>query len=172
MNTKSLYFVLLFATGFTLCGCQNSSRLDGLVPASGVVMYENNPVEGAQITFAPVSGSGEKRMATATTDAKGRFIMMSLNPGDGVFPGEYAVSIKKIELMGEPKKETLPDGTVIERGRTDDRVIEKLPLKYGSGKTSELKVVVSEKGDKNIEFLLEGELDETPRLPAGPPRRR
>lgn len=174
MRYKPLIFssLLLFVSCWA-GGCNSSSKLEGLVPASGVILFENAPVEGARVTFAPQAGTGKQRIATATTDEKGRFSMMTLNPGDGVFPGEYAVSVTKTELMGEPKQETMPDGTVVERGRTDDRVRDMLPAKYKEAKSSGLTITIPEsKGNKNIEFVLEGEVDDTPKLPSGPGKRR
>lgn len=169
-------FVILFPLLFVLCemtGCRKTSKLDGLVPASGVVMFNNTPVEGASVTFAPVPGAGGNRTATATTDAKGRFFMMTLNPGDGVFPGEYVVSIKKTEQAGESKPSVTKEGIVVEgRTQTDGRYRDLLPVKYKDGKTSELKVTIPEKGDKKIEFRLEGKVDDTVKTPSGPGQRR
>lgn len=171
MKSNRLFSAYLFVLCLCLTtACQNGSRLEGLVPASGVVMFEKKPVEGASVIFAPISTSGEKRVATATTDAKGHFSMMTLNPGDGVYPGEYAVTVAKAEQLGEVVVETLPDGRV-QRNSTDGRIRNLLPLKYADAKTSELKVVISEKGDKKIEFQLEGEIDDTPKAPGGPRQR-
>ena len=153
--------------------CQKTSKLEGLVPASGVLTFENAPVEGAAVMFAPAAGSSGMRTATATTDAKGRFSMMTLNPGDGVFPGEYVISIQKTESVGEAKPSVTREGVVVEgRTQTDGRYRDLLPMKYKDAKTSELKVSIPAKGDKKIEFKLEGELDDTVKTPTGPSRRR
>lgn len=177
MKTASIRFVILFPLLLGLCGivgCQKTSKLDGLVPASGVVMFDNAPVEGATVAFAPLpGGTGEKRTATATTDAKGRFSMMTLNPGDGVFPGEYVVTISKTEQAGEAKPSVTKEGLVVEgRTQSDGQYRDLLPVKYKEGKTSELKVTIAEKGDKKIEFKLEGEVDDTVKTQSGPSRRR
>ena len=175
MTTQKYYLsfscFLLFFLGF-LSGCGPSSQIEGLVPASGVVFYDGTPVAQATVIFSPTFSGKNARPVSATTDEKGHFSMMTLNPGDGAFPGEYVVTIAKTEQMGEPKKETMPDGKVVERGRTDERIREMLPVKYKEAKTSGLTITIPEKGDKNIEFKLEGTIDDAPKLPSGPSRRR
>ena len=170
MKLSHLFVILPLVLSFGLIsGCGNKSKLKGLVPASGVVMFENAPVEGASVMFAPTSGAGPQRTATTTTDAKGRFFMMTLNPGDGVFPGEYSVSISKTEPAGEAKPSYAIDGTVVEgREQRDGRYRNLLPEKYSVAKDSGLNVTISPKGDKKIEFLLEGKVDDTIKMPPGP----
>ena len=135
-------------------------------------MFENAPVEGASIMFAPISESGAKRTATATTNANGRFSMMTLDPGDGVFPGEYSVSVSKTEPVGEGIPSVSREGEVVEgRVQRDGRYRDLLPAKYSVAKDSGLKVTIPAKGDKKIEFQLEGEVDNAIKKP-GPSRKR
>jgi hypothetical protein len=156
MNTKNVLncFLLLLMTG---CG---SSKLDGLVPASGTVTFNGSPVEQATIIFSPKSGETQARAASATTDSHGKFSMMTLYPGDGVFPGNYAVTIEKVETTGEvryieEKKEAV-----------DDRqIIDLLPVKYNNTNTSDLSVSILARGDKAIELNLSGEVDSKPKRP-------
>ena len=76
-------------------GCGDKSQLKGLVPVEGVVYYDGTPLEGAAVKFFPEDVSG--RTATAMTGADGKFVLMTLNPKDGVAPGEYKVTVVKYE---------------------------------------------------------------------------
>ncbi len=164
MKHKILFFyVLLSLCAILISGCPKSSSLDGLVPAQGIVKLNGVPVENAAVSFLPADTSGQVRPATSTTDAKGRFSMMTLNPGDGVYPGEYNVSIQKKVYEGE-MTETEQQGSsrpLITDTRT---VTEYLPAQYADIKTSGLKVTIPANGDKSIPpFELTGEVDSTPK---------
>lgn len=88
-------FCVLIPVAATICiGCGGNPGLEGLVDVSGSVTYQGNPVEGATVSFNPTSGA---RAASGRTDANGRFDLTSLNPGDGAIPGNYKVSISKVE---------------------------------------------------------------------------
>ncbi|MDR0871195.1 MAG: carboxypeptidase-like regulatory domain-containing protein [Planctomycetaceae bacterium] len=148
------FFPFLFIV--LLAGCSQSGRLSGLVPAQGVVKFNGEVVAGADITFSP---SGDARPGTATTDASGKFSLMTLNPGDGIYPGEYTVTVKKTEVTGEYKRGRVNGKFVAEDTR---QYIEHLPAKYGAITTSDIKLTISPKGDKNIEINLAGEVSTKP----------
>jgi len=81
--------------GLASCiGCGGQSSIPGLVRVSGTVTFKEQPIEGATVSFHPASGS---RAASGRTDLNGKFEMTSLNSGDGALPGEYKVSISKVE---------------------------------------------------------------------------
>ena len=90
----SLCFVVLLSSG-----C-NKKRMKGLVPAQGVVTLNGEPVAGAMIMFTPVQIGTEAVAASTTTDEKGAFKMTTVDPGDGVFPGDYNVTVVKDEFQG------------------------------------------------------------------------
>jgi len=150
---------------FALPGC-NPSGLTGLVPAAGIVTFNDVPVERAIINFAPTSTSPDVRSASAMTDSNGRFVVTTLNFGDGMYPGEYQVTVtKRTGTGGEFSPEEMR-----ERGMAgDDRqIINHLPSKYGNRDTSGLTVSIPPRGNRNIELKLEGEADLTPQRPGGP----
>lgn len=78
----------------TTVGCGGSGFPDP-VPVSGKVTYKGKPVEGAQVTF--LSQSEGARSASGRTDANGNFSLTTFNTNDGAIPGEYVVTISKIE---------------------------------------------------------------------------
>lgn len=91
--------LLAMAGCLTLVGCSSKAPgLAGLAPVAGTVTLKGAPLEGATVTFA---ATGAGRSAAGTTDAKGKFSLTSLNPGDGAMPGEYTVTVKKTETVGK-----------------------------------------------------------------------
>jgi hypothetical protein len=138
-----------------------SGKLNGLVPASGTVTLNGSPVEGATVSFSPQPGQERCRSAVATTKANGKFSLMTLEPGDGVSPGTYLVSIEKTQTTGEIRYE----GTSARNQKIFDtqQTFDLLPPQYRDVTTSGLTVTISAKGDKNIQFDLTGEVDHHPR---------
>jgi hypothetical protein len=157
MNKIITIFVFVFCL---LCfGCGSSSKLDGLVPAGGVLKFNGQPVSGATVTFNPV---GQTRSASGLTDSDGKFTMMTLNPGDGVYSGEYIVTVTKIEYRGEMREEVSKASR--EKIVHDTReMIEHLPPKYAAPDTTDLRVTIPANGNKTITFDLTGEVDTTPK---------
>ena len=70
---------------------------DGNQKASGVLLVDGKPVTSGSIRFYPVGGG---RLATASVEADGSFIVSYRKPGDGLPVGEYKVAI----LCEEPIK--------------------------------------------------------------------
>ncbi|MCL2117666.1 MAG: carboxypeptidase-like regulatory domain-containing protein [Planctomycetaceae bacterium] len=158
MKKLFCYFAIL---GIILCGCNRTPRLAGLVKASGTLTLNGVPVEGATILFGPVPGSPpDNRAASATTDASGKFTLMTLLPGDGAFPGTYRVMVNKTEATGGG----IVEGTEGNDPKfKDDRTsIDYLPRKYKDPATSGIEITIPDKGTKTIEIKLEGEIDTTP----------
>ena len=160
MRTFYYCFTVLVVLSTVLCGCNRNPGLSGLVPVSGVLTHEGNPVEGATIIFGPAPGSpAENKAASATTDALGQFTLMTLLPNDGVHPGTYQVAVSKTELTGgdivagsDPKKPKFHD----------QKRIDYLPPKYREAETSGIEITIPPKGTKTIEINLEGKIDTNP----------
>ena len=165
---KLLTVALCLHVLFVLFGCGRSG-LPGLVPAAGIVTFNDEPIEWAVISFAPMSGT---RSASAVTDASGKFVVTTLDYGDGMQPGEYKVIVtKKTGTSGTTSASA--SSSAEDRGRSRDRkddrlIVNHLPLKYGNKDTSGLTVSISSKGNKNIALKLEGTVDQTPQSPSGP----
>jgi len=163
IKTKIVALCVGFMLLVCLGGCNDPSRLKGLVPAEGIVYYDDAPLAGAVVKFFPQDASG--RTATSMTDDSGKFIMMTLNPKDGVAPGEYNVTVVKNVNDASPSADDSdegiddPDGRAAalrmqERARSKDSLRSLLPNKYGSPAQSGLKADIGAKGEKNLEFRL------------------
>jgi hypothetical protein len=150
--------IFIFGVCLFSFGC-NNNQLTGLVPAKGTLTFNGKPIAGASVTFNPV---GQTRSASGITDAQGNFSMMTLVPNDGVYPGEYIVTVDKTEYRGEMHEEL--DKETKKRIVHDTReVIEHLPLKYAEANTTDLKVTIPDNGNTKLIFELTGEADSTPK---------
>ena len=116
------------------------------VPAGGTVLYKNAPVEGATVTLVP---QGTSQAAIGQTDADGRFKLQTYAPGDGAVPGEYTVSVRKVEVAAQAREETnVNDSTPIQ-----ERSL--LPKKYSDAQKSGLKASVKEGAENDFKFELQ-----------------
>jgi len=149
-------FVLAVSMLCLFAGC-GKKGLSGLVPGEGVVFYNGEPLEDATITFHASSTNPGARGATGRTDSAGRFRLMTLNPNDGIEPGDYIVTVTKLE---PPPPISDEDAARALRG---EGVAGRLPAmtlnylispKYHSRDTSGLTYTIDRKGDKNIKFEL------------------
>ena len=111
------YGVLAMLVGLpamlSLAGCGGGPARDAKwpepVPVSGTVRYEGEPLADAQITFSP---EGTGYLATGTSDAEGRYTLMTRFSRsfeeEGVVPGKYKVLVGKFLPESEWK---LPEKT-------------------------------------------------------------
>lgn len=155
--------------GAGLVGC-SKARIKGLVPVEGVVTLNGEPVSGATIMFAPKKHdpSRPKGSAQAVTDASGKFKMTTLDPGDGVFPGDYYVTVTKDRFEGglsleEVKRQHENPELRDDASEPEQTLIRELPDKYADINSSGLDQTIPAEGNKNLELALEGEVDATPR---------
>jgi hypothetical protein len=58
---------------------------------SGVVKYQGQPLENAQVVFIPDTASAPP--ASGATDKNGRYHLMTHVPGDGAIVGKYRVMV-------------------------------------------------------------------------------
>ncbi|MBQ6828120.1 MAG: carboxypeptidase regulatory-like domain-containing protein [Thermoguttaceae bacterium] len=155
--------------GAGLVGC-SKARIKGLVPVEGVVTLNGEPVSGATVMFAPKKHdpSRPKGSAQAVTDASGKFKMSTLDPGDGVFPGDYYVTVTKDRVEGglsleEVKRQHENPELRDDASEPEQTLIRELPDKYADINSSGLDQTIPAEGNKNLELALEGEVDATPR---------
>jgi hypothetical protein len=90
-----LFCVLLSAPLFLFAGCGGDGMAEP-VPVSGKIMYQGKPVQDARVTFHWTGGPGG-RSATGKTDAQGAFQLTTVSTNDGAVPGEYLVTVQKID---------------------------------------------------------------------------
>ena len=124
----SLALASLCLLGALCAGC--GSQGPRLTPVEGVVTLDGDVLEGAVVLFEPEAGG---RPATGLTDAQGKFVLKTLEEGDGAQVGMNLVSVAK-----EAKVES---DVEVEEGEIVPVEFE-TPVKYASPKTSELKVDV------------------------------
>lgn len=133
----------LWVAGLLLvAGCQPKLSNPNVIPVTGSVTYQGQPVAGANVVFqATDQGS------FGLTDAQGSFKLQTFEPGDGALPGEYSVSISKMQITvpqfdeGHPQHVPPPPPKYL------------TPRKYSEARTSGLTASVI-KGQKN-EFTFE-----------------
>jgi hypothetical protein len=135
--------VLALASGCT--GMEGDEQAEGpdfanLVPVSGVITLNGEPLQGAVITFLPKAwspGLGE-------TNAKGEFTVSSSNR-PGIAPGDYKVAIS---LLLSP--EGVPQGVGPRSSLTPPQSLvaakEILPREYTDLGSSKLTATVKPKG--------------------------
>ena len=131
------------AVGVAGCGGKDGPAT---IPATGTVLFQGKPVEGAHVTFSPQATGGHA--AFARTDAEGRF-ELATSAGSGAVPGAYGVTVSK---------ETTEGGLTAEQAQAyyekhgqsppPPKVIDQLPAKYKKTATSGLTATVKE-GDAN-----------------------
>jgi hypothetical protein len=113
-------------------------------------MYKGQPVEGATVIFAPQDHS---HPAAAKTGPDGRFALRTFKTGDGAVPGNFKVTVTKIEMTSQAMAAATDDEEVPE---PDEKWL--LPQNYGNFATSGLTATVSESGDNDFTFDLTGEV--------------
>lgn len=135
------------------CGDSRDPNRPRTVPVSVTVTYQGQPVSAATVTFHP-AGS-QARGATTLTDEEGHAEMWAFEPGDGVIPGDYRVTVSKVAISSLPDRDSVSpeEYEKAERKLAKERPKHELPVKYSQAKKSPLTISVSEDGDR--EFSLD-----------------
>ncbi len=130
-------------------GCSTGGDND-LVPVRGEVIYKGDVVAGASVTFHAVTGANS---AFGRTNAKGVYSLSTAQGDKGVAPGEYQVTIRKVNFSGGTSlSEDDPNygKKRVERGSATSA----LPVRYCKPGSSGLTTVVSKEAS-SIDFELE-----------------
>lgn len=149
LKTSSIVLCLISLLCATSC---KRARIKGLVPVKGTVQYDNQPLCNATISLQPENPG--QRAAAGSSDASGNFKLWTLDPGDGVLPGNYKVTITKRMILDPMTEQEQMD--YLDKYDKPPVIKSKseIPEKYASTATSGLTVVVSKKGVRNLEFKL------------------
>jgi len=132
---------------------------DGLgkrYPVSGKVTYKDQPVETGTVTFFATGKDAETRGATGSIK-DGSYSMSTIGGEDGVFPGDYQVSIssRKADMSQAKANQEKTGGSF----RQDDvakaykNAESLIPKKYESTEKSGLTAKVEARSN-NIDFKL------------------
>jgi hypothetical protein len=151
MKTATSFACLGSALSLVLMagGCGGSGD-PNLVSVKGTVTHLDRPVAGATVTFHAANGSGS---AFGLSDADGVYTLTTAPGNRGVLPGDYAVTITKIEISGgDTLPEDHPDYGKKPVARQSAKSI--LPKKYGDPKSSELTATVEEESS-SFDFALD-----------------
>ncbi|PQO26326.1 carboxypeptidase-like regulatory domain-containing protein [Blastopirellula marina] len=145
---RSLIFAAALAALIST-GC-SSKLIPGGVEAKGIVLLDGEPLEGATVIFSP---SGPGRSANGMTNAAGEFSLGTIEPADGVLPGEYQVAI--IKSIVDEKRVTVDPLAVQEKtGQFPPSPpnINIVPRKYANPQKSGLTAAISEAGTSELKF--------------------
>lgn len=85
---RHLWFAVVILATFSGCGRGGSGP--AIVPVSGMVIFEGNPIEGATVVFTPKK---EGAMSMAMTDQDGKFVMRTGSGRNGAAVGEHDVTV-------------------------------------------------------------------------------
>lgn len=88
------------------------------VPVTGTVTVKGKPVEAGRIMFQRVVGAKDGAVSATGTIENGEFTLYTVDPGDGVVPGQYYPVVLDPYDDQRPKKDRL--GMV----QMDDRILE------------------------------------------------
>ena len=145
-------FSLMFVSLVMGCG-PKEPRTPGVVPASGQVTLDGQPVADALVCISPTPAGSDTKSASTTTDADGKFSLGVLIPGEGALPGNYSVLIVKKVMTTD-----VTDEERQRRADTPNPVIETyefvVPEKYSNPKTSGLTLTIPSEGKTDILFEL------------------
>lgn len=118
----------LAVTCLAVTGCGET----GLVPASGVIVLDGQPLPQAKVTFSPAEGTAGAG-GMGITDATGHFELFNPQGASGLPPGSYRVTVSKTEF-----KNGFEEGIAV----TDADVRELLPPRYSNPEKTELRQTV------------------------------
>lgn len=137
---------LLTATALCAFGCTGAG--DGsVVPVNGIVTWDNEPLDGATVTFYP-EDKNQATVGTARTGTDGKFVILETKGLRGLAPGKYKVTVSKMKLAGGGPNDEPPVGAV-----TDVDIKDDLPAVYSSPSHTKLSYTVLGDG-KPIEIKL------------------
>lgn len=153
-------------------GCNGASDSVKFANATGTVTFQGNPLSGANVMAYPEKGP----VATAITDAQGRFTLSSGPDQPGVAQGPVKVAVTKNKssasappaaaseaAAGEefvnPMQSTSPmqsmyEGKSREEIREMGKIESEIPTKYADPETSGLSFEIKD-GDNDLPIALE-----------------
>jgi hypothetical protein len=133
-----------------LVGCSKAPGVTGVVPVTGKVTYNGQPVEGALVSFI---GEGDQRPATALTAADGTFALTTLD-APGALPGKYVAVVHKTDTPPELTREISMEEAAAQADKPLPQPKPLLPSKYDDPAQSPLKFEVKPGADNTFDLPL------------------
>jgi hypothetical protein len=131
----------------SLAGCTPASDNPRTFKVSGTVTEKGKGLEGVSIVFVPSGNGGQA--AFATTDASGKYDLMTFVPKDGAVPGTYKVKASKFDkppASTQVFKDSEEEQKYYqENPKAAQPAKNHLPAKYANEQTSGLTHVVADK---------------------------
>jgi hypothetical protein len=142
---------LILACG--VIGCDGGTSGAGLVPVSGQVTLDGEPLAGAQVIYIPARQDGQAVTATATTDNRGNYSLLT-NIGPGAMPGAYRVIVSKyVGSDDKPISQSL-EGASPTHVMDSSKAKQALPSRYSDSEQTELQLEVVASGDNKHKLEL------------------
>lgn len=162
-NTVTNYWnsLAFCVTLFFVCGCGgvSNSKVPKLVPATGTVKLDGQPLGNASVRFIPQPSPGKPGVAyveesAAVTNSDGSFVLKGIHAeaGRGAMVGEHRVVIEKLVM----KKDGSDAPQEFDLATMGDDVKQLLPPIYSDQEKTTLTATVSPEGNA-IEFDLKSQ---------------
>jgi hypothetical protein len=137
-RSRIAVLLAVIVVGFSFSGCDDKGAGRVLThPAGGVVKFtDGQPIANATISF--VSPQGE--LATAISDAEGKFQLGTLKDNDGAIVGKHRVSVEPPIVRGGDPKSVAASA---------------VPARYKVADTSGLEFEVKPDGENQFEIIVE-----------------
>jgi hypothetical protein len=140
-------------------GCGGPDRPE-MAPVSGTVLFQGNPVAGAEVLFRNASSP---RVAQGITDSQGKFRLTTFENFDGAVLGEHQVTIARNKANPEISGASVDNPSAAygagmaaaAAGNMEAISKNELPVKYADPSTSGLKETVTKTGPNDFTFKLE-----------------
>jgi len=144
--------MVLFVAWLSGCGGDIDHR-PPLVPAGGELLFDGQPLAGAQVVFVPPTN--DRPAAFATTDEQGRFSLTTFVLHDGAVPGDYIVTITK-QQAAQTMTTDEASAYFARTGNPPPRTkfVDLIPANYGSRTASGLSASVATDGENRFSFHL------------------
>jgi hypothetical protein len=135
---RAKWFISLLALA-----CLSCSRGVPLNPVQGKLLFNNEPVEGAVVTFHPKGGDITTVLPIGTTEEDGSFIVTT-GQREGAATGEYVVTVICARIAARKGKPR------ISFGGQKDAAVDRFKGAYANKGTSKIKVTIKD-GDNILE---------------------
>ena len=155
MKLKHQAWLLLAC--FVVAGCGGASKPKVPVyKATGKVLFNGQPVVGADVTFICTAAN---KSAFGRTNDEGIFKLTTYSANDGAVEGQHQVAIVQIPPAEAPKELAATDSDSyvppeLDQSTDPVKVESTLPLKFGDVATSGLSAEVTTGGPNEFEFNL------------------